>query len=82
MILRPSFGGERLRWALDVSVQSLLSGYSHYLADQLQAFEERTALAEAASKDLLVEMGDAYEKERRKLAQDLHDEIGHDLCRA
>lgn len=66
------------RWA-SMYQFSLLSGYSHYLGDQLQAFEERTALAERRSKDLLVEMGDAYEKERRKLAQDLHDEIGHDL---
>ncbi len=66
------------RWA-SMYQFTLLSGYSQYLANHLQSFEERAAVAERRSRDLLVEMGDAYEKERRKLAQDLHDEIGHDL---
>ncbi len=66
------------RWASAYQF-TLLSGYADYVAEHTQILEERTALAERRSKDLLVEMGDAYEKERRKLAQDLHDEIGHDL---
>jgi signal transduction histidine kinase len=66
------------RWG-SVYQFTLLTGYTDYVAAQLQALEGRAALAERRSKDLLVEMGDAYEKERRKLAQDLHDEIGHDL---
>jgi signal transduction histidine kinase len=66
------------RWASAYQF-TLLSGYAAYIAEHTKSLEERTALAERRSKDLLVEMGDAYEKERRKLAQDLHDEIGHDL---
>jgi signal transduction histidine kinase len=66
------------RWAAAYQF-SLLSGYTQYVAANQQALEERAAIAERRSKDLTVEMGDAYEKERRKLAQDLHDEIGHDL---
>jgi two-component system sensor histidine kinase DegS len=41
--------------------------------------EARVNLAERRSQGFAVELGDAYEKERRRLAQDLHDEIGHDL---
>jgi signal transduction histidine kinase len=66
------------RWG-SVYQFTLLSGHANYVVSQLQTLEDRAALAERRSKDLLVEMGDAYEKERRKLAQDLHDEIGHDL---
>jgi signal transduction histidine kinase len=41
--------------------------------------EERISQAERRSQDFSVQLGEAYEKERRRLAQDLHDEIGHDL---
>jgi signal transduction histidine kinase len=41
--------------------------------------EERISQAERRSQDYSVQLGEAYEKERRRLAQDLHDEIGHDL---
>jgi len=66
------------RWA-SMYQFTLLSGYSECVAEHLRTLEDRATVAERRSKDLLVEMGDAYEKERRKLAQDLHDEIGHDL---
>jgi signal transduction histidine kinase len=66
------------RWA--VSYQYfLLSGYRQHDCAARQALEGRVALAERRSQDFAVELGDAYEKERRRLAQDLHDEIGHDL---
>ncbi len=44
-----------------------------------RSLEERISQAERRSQDFSVQLGDAYEKERRRLAQDLHDEIGHDL---
>jgi signal transduction histidine kinase len=66
------------RWA--VSYQYfLLSGYRQHDCAARQALEGRVALAERRSQDFAIELGDAYEKERRRLAQDLHDEIGHDL---
>jgi signal transduction histidine kinase len=40
---------------------------------------EKVSLAEKRAQDFSIELGNAYEKERRRLAQDLHDEIGHDL---
>ena len=57
----------------------LLSGYSQYQAAQRISLEEKIGLAERRVQDFSVELSDAYEKERRRLAQDLHDEIGHDL---
>jgi signal transduction histidine kinase len=42
-------------------------------------WKTKALAAERRSQDLAVELGEAYEKERRRLAQDLHDEIGHDL---
>jgi len=57
----------------------LLAGYTRH-AEALRAeLSERAENAERRSQALIVEMGDNYEKERRRLAQDLHDEIGHDL---
>ncbi len=43
--------------------------YQYYL---LSGYERR-------SQDFSAKLGEAYEAERRRLAQDLHDEIGHDL---
>src|SRR5688500_15918752 len=66
------------RWAAAYNYY-LLSGYHHHADLERQSLEERVILAERRSQDFTVELGDAYEKERRLLAQDLHDEIGHDL---
>ncbi len=57
----------------------LLSGYAQHAAVDRQSMEERISRAERRSQDFTAQVGDAYEKERRRLAQDLHDEIGHDL---
>jgi len=57
----------------------LLTGYAQHGAAGRQLLEERTSQAERRLKDFSVELAEAYEKERRHLAQDLHDEIGHDL---
>ena len=66
------------RWA-SVYQFFLLSGYAQHAAVERQLMEERISRAERRSQDFSVQLGDAYEKERRRLAQDLHDEIGHDL---
>jgi signal transduction histidine kinase len=66
------------RWA-SVYQFFLLAGYTKHAAAERQGLEERRALAERRSQEFSAELGDAYEKERRRLAQDLHDEIGHDL---
>jgi signal transduction histidine kinase len=66
------------RWARAYQY-SLLSGYRRHDDASRQTLEGRVALAERRCQDVAVELGDAYEKERRRLAQDLHDEIGHDL---
>lgn len=57
----------------------LLTGYAQHGAVERQQLEERISQAERRSKDFSVQLAEAYEKERRHLAQDLHDEIGHDL---
>ncbi len=57
----------------------LLTGYAQHRAIERQSLEERIKQAERRSVDYSVQLGEAYEKERRRLAQDLHDEIGHDL---
>ena len=57
----------------------LLGGYTLHIAAEREALEERAALAERRSQEFSADLGNAYEKERRRLAQDLHDEIGHDL---
>lgn len=66
------------RWA-SVYRFFLLSGYAQHAAVERQSMEEKISRAERRSQDFSVQLGDAYEKERRHLAQDLHDEIGHDL---
>ena len=57
----------------------LLTGYAQHGAAEWRSLEERIGQAERRSQDFSVQLGEAYEKERRHLAQDLHDEIGHDL---
>jgi signal transduction histidine kinase len=66
------------RWAENYQYL-LLAGYKQHECVARHALERRVSLAERRSQDFAVELGDAYEKERRRLAQDLHDEIGHDL---
>lgn len=67
-----------IRWAAAYQC-FLLAGYRQQDSAIREALESRVAQAERRSHDFAVELGDAYEKERRRLAQDLHDEIGHDL---
>jgi signal transduction histidine kinase len=50
----------------------LLSGFGEHAAAERKTLEQR-------SQEFSAKLGEAYEKERRRLAQDLHDEIGHDL---
>ena len=66
------------RW-VSVYQFSMLCGYASFATVERKALEDKSTLAEKRSQDFSVELGDAYEKERRRLAQDLHDEIGHDL---
>jgi len=82
--LRSAEGGEvpsilaLSRWAF-VYQYFLLSGYSTYEAEERVSLEEKIGLAERRVQDFSIELADAYEAERRCLARDLHDEIGHDL---
>jgi two-component system, NarL family, sensor histidine kinase DegS len=57
----------------------LLSGYTRQYASELQALGNRVHAAERRYQEFSVKLGDAYENEQRRLARDLHDEIGHDL---
>jgi signal transduction histidine kinase len=57
----------------------LLTGYARQSASDLQAMDDRVNAAERRYQESSVKLGDAYEEERRRLARDLHDEIGHDL---
>jgi signal transduction histidine kinase len=66
------------RWA-SIYQFYLLTGYAQHGSAERQSLEERISQAERRSQDFSVQLGEAYEKERRHLAQDLHDEIGHDL---
>jgi signal transduction histidine kinase len=66
------------RWA-SIYEFFLLTGYVQHGAAERQALEERISQTERRLQDFSVQLGEAYEKERRHLAQDLHDEIGHDL---
>lgn len=66
------------RWA-SVYQFFLLTGYAQHGAAERELLEERITQAERRSQEFSVQLGEAYEKERRRLAQDLHDEIGHDL---
>lgn len=66
------------RWA-SIYQFFLLAGYDQHAAIGRQLLEERIRQAERRLQDFSVQLGEAYEKERRHLAQDLHDEIGHDL---
>jgi signal transduction histidine kinase len=57
----------------------LLTGYARHAVIERQSLEQKISQADRRLQDFSVQLGEAYEKERRHLAQDLHDEIGHDL---
>lgn len=57
----------------------LVSGYSRHEAAERALLEEKMSMAERRVQDFSIVLADAYEAERRRLARDLHDEIGHDL---
>jgi signal transduction histidine kinase len=77
--------GKGLRWTRALTRWAalyqlfILSGYSRQEAAERALLEEKIGLAESRSQVFSAQVADAYEKERRRLAQDLHDEIGHDL---
>ena len=66
------------RWA-SVYQFYILSGYAQHGEVERQSLEDKIRRAERRSQEFSIQLSDAYEKERRRLAQDLHDEIGHDL---
>ncbi len=57
----------------------LLSGYARHAALQRESLTVKFGRAEQRLQDFSSQLAEAYERERRRLAQDLHDEIGHDL---
>src|SRR5260370_19753107 len=72
------WGRALARWASAYQF-FLLSGYARHAASERQELEQRVAEAERRMHSFSVELANEYERERRRLAQDLHDEIGHDL---
>ena len=66
------------RWA-SVYQFFLLSGHAQHLAAERHSFEDKIIGVERRSQEFSIQLSDTYEKERRRLAQDLHDEIGGDL---
>jgi len=75
---RAEWSNALTRWA-SVYQFYLLSGYSQYEEAQRHSLEEKIRRAERRSQEFAIQLSEAYENERRRLAQDLHDEIGHDL---
>lgn len=67
-----------LRWASECQ-SFLLAGYARQAAAVSKSQEEKIAQAERRTHEFCASLAEAYEKERRRLARDLHDEIGHDL---
>ena len=57
----------------------LLTGHTRRSASDLLALDVRVSAAERRYQESSVELGEVYEEERRRVARDLHDEIGHDL---
>jgi signal transduction histidine kinase len=80
-----SSDGSGVRWTKALTRWSslfqffLLSGYSLHEAEARLTLQEKIGQAEGRAHAFSVEIANTYEKERRRLAQDLHDEIGHDL---
>ncbi|MDP9053190.1 MAG: sensor histidine kinase [Acidobacteriota bacterium] len=67
-----------LGWASDYQFH-LLGGYNEHLDAERRVFEQQIEDADGRSRERVAELRELYEKERRRLAQDLHDEVGHDL---
>ena len=67
-----------VRWGADY-LFNLLAGYNDYVMVEREAIEQQLEETDRRFREFATELGDAYEKERRRLAQDLHDEVGHDL---
>lgn len=67
-----------VRWGGDY-LFNLLAGYNDYVMVEREAIEQQLDETDRRFREFATELGDAYEKERRRLAQDLHDEVGHDL---
>jgi len=57
----------------------VLAGFARHFAEERGALMQRAIAAERRMHAFSVELANEYEIERRRLAQDLHDEIGHDL---
>ena len=68
-----------LNRASAIYLHFLLIGFAQFREMERQILEERIVTGERRLQDFSVQLAEAYEKERRRLAQDLHDEIGHDL---
>ena len=67
-----------LKWCADYQY-AVFTGYSEHVEAERRAQEQATEDVEARLRGLSTELREVYEKERRRLAQDLHDEVGHDL---
>jgi signal transduction histidine kinase len=67
-----------LRWGSEYQFQ-LLAGYNDFAELERRALLQQIEDTERRSCEITSELRDVYEKERRRLAQDLHDEVGHDL---
>jgi signal transduction histidine kinase len=57
----------------------LLTGYERQQSSEAEALQAEFSRAEERLQALSANLGETYERERRRLARDLHDEIGHDL---
>jgi signal transduction histidine kinase len=67
-----------LRWAAQRQFE-LLTPYSREVRATETALEEKFVRYRRQARQFSARLAEAYEKERRRLAHDLHDEIGHDL---
>ncbi len=67
-----------ISWGADY-LFTLMAGYNDYEMVEREAIEQQLEETDRRFREFAAELGDAYEKERRRLAQDLHDEVGHDL---
>lgn len=62
-----------------VSQIFLAAGYANHRQTDIGALQRKLQTAEARVETLATSISEANEKDRRRLASDLHDEIGHDL---
>jgi signal transduction histidine kinase len=67
-----------MKWSAEYQFH-LLSGYNDCAESERRALEQQIEETERRSREITAELREVYEKERRRLAQDLHDEVGHDL---